>query len=537
MNIQPIQVDLGQQDWKLLLKKPLPQREHYQNGEPGLVYDQVAGRFLGCLDDKDAYFESLYDLVYESDSNLELLSETIDKTISNDTFRSIQKIMNIHQAEKGLSVNRFVAFMEGEALLPIKEKSDYYRYFRSCYINLLNQFESRHPKGLFDPNFRRVVVDTVKWSWNHIDKWLKTMDVTQEVPRVIWYGDATESQSYFLYFLILLGFDVLIYHPEGKDVLEAVDGKVTPIERLPSQTSLRPFPKTRPQRKSTVARRASVEMDEVLHSENSLLFKPWQFRDYAPEAITLKTTYDEVFLIAREKAFIRPNFEAKHGTVFIPTLFSKIHGLSTNRKEYWSRLQELKDAELTEVITRFPFTSEIRGSQLFHYREALRDGVLDPEVMMNGNWWRYKSLPEGLQLGLAKAISRYVEKATFKKMDHESHEDLRLFLFTVALEIPENLLKLIQQFDYSQSVPKLILFNNGSQGRLSRQDAALLVLMNELGFDVVCYNPTGENDLEFYLDQSLFDSHWLEEVSFNESFEEHVSESGSLFKKLIDKFL
>jgi hypothetical protein len=542
VNFQPIKADIHQEDWTSLLSLDYPDRGHYHFDEETLDYVQVAGRFLGCPDDIDDYLEMLYDLVNGHDPDQGVypvypLSEQLDKTISAEQFHAIQKILMIHQEENGLSVNRFVAFMEGESLLPLRENMGFYRHFRKKYIDLLTKFKEKHPKGLADPGFRRVVVDTVKWSWNHIDKWLVGRELSKGMPKVIWYGEASESQAYFLYFLILLGFDVVIFHPEGRDVLREIDEEVTPVLAYPSRHPLVPFPMTRPDRKATLAKKAHHELDQVLHTEDSLLFKPWQFRAYTTQPTTLKTTYDEVVLISREKAFIRPNFAVKNGAVSIPNLFCKIHGISINRKEYWSRIHELVTHDLSVSFTSFPFSLEVKGNQQFHYKEALTNERLDPKKMIQGAWWRFKAMPEGLQLGLANAISRYVEKAILKRQDHESLEQLKLFLFTAALELPESIVKLLQQFDYSQTVPKLVVFNNGKIGEMNRTDAALLVLLNEMGLDVIIYNPTGQNDIEFYLDSSFLDDHWLEEVSFDEDFNAHLYPSGSLLKKFIHKFL
>nr|WP_283249436.1 YceG family protein [Bacillus sp. FJAT-49736] len=526
--------DLDQQDWQRLLAAPLSQRGQYSNEDDQLQYVQVSGKFLGTPMDEDEYLEFLYTFIHDSPFPIHHLDKELDKTISNDVFQAIQKIMNIHHDEKGLSINRFVAFMEGERLLPLKEKGEWYRHYRSSYIQLLQVFQKNHP-DLLHPDFRRIIVDTVKWSWNHISLWLEDMDLREEVPRVLWYGDASKSQSYFLYFLFLLGFDVLLFHPEGKDILTEFKDDSIPVFTYPTTKILMPFPEEKPVRKSTVAKKASEEMEKVLHSDNSLLYRPWQFRSYKPQSITLKTTYDEIFLIMREKAFIRPSFEVKKDTVYIPSIFAKIFGVSTNQKEYWSRIHELTDYELTSIYTRFPITKPVKGNQLYHYQNALTDGKLDPMKMVKGNWWRYRQMPEGLQLGIASAISRYVDKASLTKLEHETEEQLRLYMFAAVMELPESITKLLQQYDYSQTVPRLVIYNNGNSGDLSRSDAALLLLLNELGIDIVLYNPTGQNDIELFIDSNLFDAHWLEEISFEEDFEKHRNKPGTIIKKFIHK--
>ena len=48
---------------------------------------------------------------------VQLISQDhLDKTIPNEQFQSIQKVLNINR-EQQLSINRFVAFLDGEQLL------------------------------------------------------------------------------------------------------------------------------------------------------------------------------------------------------------------------------------------------------------------------------------------------------------------------------------------------------------------------------------------------------------------------------------
>lgn len=64
-----------------------------------------------------------------------------------------------------------------------------------------------------------------KFSLNHLNPWLEKTDIEREMPKVVWYGDATKSQLYFLYYLMLVGCDVLLFHPAGTDQLALVDPK------------------------------------------------------------------------------------------------------------------------------------------------------------------------------------------------------------------------------------------------------------------------------------------------------------------------
>lgn len=530
--IRPIKADINEKDWLSLFKTPLSRRNSFLHSEEELSFTQTAFRILGTYPDEDEYQEVLYGLVHEEELSVVLLSEGLDKSIQQELFQAIQRVLMINTEENGLSVNRLVAFMQGESLMPKAENQALAVHYRESWKTLLEHFKASHDSGFLHPEFRRVFTDLIKWSHNHLASW--NAGLTEEPPKMIWYGDASKSEAYFLYYLILIGADVLVFHPEGSDILAPYDPdeKQTSKIRLGSKGKPLPFPHQKPVRKGTVAFRASKEIEQMLHSDDSMLYKPWQFRSYIPQSITLKTTYDELFILMKEKAFIRPNFEASGQTVQIPALFAKVAGVSKNRKEYWARVQDVTDHELAWTIRSFPFTKTIPGNNHFHFQAALgSDGRLDPEKMMSSNWWSYKELPTGLQQGLAAAISRCCAYPKLKAPDHETEYQTQLYLFNQALYLPPDLLKLVQKFDYAQDIPKMVLYNMEKNGPFSRSDAALVLLMNELGMDIIVFNPPGQNDLELYIQEGCFDIHWLEDVSFEEEFKE-----ASLIKKMFKKW-
>ena len=529
-------------NWEEMFNKPLTERDGYSFDENGFSYTQVAGMILGTPWDALTYREFLCNLTFDRKDVHVLTSGGKDKQISNNQLQSIQRIMNFHRESNGLSVNRLIAFMEGESLFPLKEDKDYYIHLRKACTDLFKTFEAQN-KTLLHNDFGRVLTDIVKWSWNYIEKWITETDYKKQPVRVVWYGRATTSETYFLYFLIILGIDVLIFHPEGENIFAHLQGVEISICSYPNILEFEPLPASKSMREATVAKKASAELEQILGGEGIHIFKPWQLREHLPIAVTLHTTYDEVRLISREKAFVRPGFEVNDKKVHIPVLFSKICGISKERMEYAQNYRELLNTDMVVSRTTFPFSAEVKGNHRFHYEQSLVSGELDPQRIVSANWWRYKLLPNGLQVGLASTISRYVKSAKLKPIPGE---DVRHFLFTQAMEIPDDIMQIMQRFDYSQTVPKLVLFNNGNSGEISRADAARILLFNEFGFDIILLNPTGQNDIELYIDSGQFDSHWLEEISFEEDHQLIMMKQGhiiqqkkkkikSLFKRLLDK--
>ncbi|MCM3114532.1 YceG family protein [Neobacillus sp. MER 74] len=520
-------VALSYENWQALLKKSLPERPNYSLENGTIHIGQVIGKFLGIPIDQDHYYNELFDYVNNPEWDLHLLSEeSLDKTINNHHFQSIQKVINIHREQK-LSINRFTAFLEGEQLLLKSRNPVIHRKLREAMIATLEMFAKSEKDGLVNHDLRRVLVDLVKWSINHLEPVLEKCDPQKEMPKFLWYGDFKKSHQYFLYYLIKLGCDLVIFHPEGKDILEGMMNEPIFSHGYPNRIPAEPFPKAKRTRKATVAYRASKEIETILNQEGSGLYKPWQLRDYTPSSITLKTTYDELFILGKEIAMIRPDFEVGNGQVKIPSIFAKVQGVSKNRKEYWDRLQSLSELDHSLLIRRLPITMESTSDFRFHYRNAHgKDGFINPEIMMKSHYWPYSFLSTGLQKGIANAVRRICDKPGLKPLPTETIEDVKMYLFTQALFMPKPIIQLIEKFDYSQHVPKLIIFNNELAGMLTRSDAALLLLLNQFGIDIILYNPPGHNDIENFLDERLFDKHWLEDVVFEMEFKEP-----SIFKK------
>lgn len=529
----PVSMD----NWLSTLKKPVQERQHYAIEQGMLHFGQVAACFLGLPLDEDEYYNNLYDYIYTEQAELTLISEdTLDKTIENQQFQSIQKVLNINR-EQNLSINRFVAFLDGEQLLLKSKNAALHRKIREAMIEILKLFSTQEREGLKSQELRRVLVDVIKWTINHLGEELDNVKPEQSMPRFLWYGNSNRSHHYFIYYLVQLGCDVIIFSPSGDDVFSNFDSieENVFVYKFPEMKQPESFPTEKRRRSATVAYRASREIESILNHEGSGLYKPWQLREYTPLSVTLKTTYDELFILIKEKAMIRPNFEVRNGQVKIPAIFAKVQGVTKNRKEYWDRIQMVSNFDHSLLIRRFPFTNNINNDFRFHYRNALgHDGLLDPQKMTSAHYWKYQHLPTGLQNGIATAIRNICARPQLKAYHYEDAEEIKTYLFTQGMQIPASVIKLLQKFDYSQDVPKLILYNNELNGTMTRTDAALLLLLNQFGIDIVLYNPPGQNDLENFIHDGVYDVHWLEDVVFEQEFREpsFLKKVQGIFKNL-----
>ena len=525
------------EDWLDLFLSSIRTRPSYHLDESTFRFKRIGMRVLGIPLDEDEYYNTLYSLHINED--VHVLSEDLDKTIESHVFKSVQDILTMHQTEKnGLSINRLIAILYGKNLIPKHNDPNMNRHIQLSIIKVVEYFKEKEKSGLLSADFRRFLIDMIKWLKNHWEKWSEHLTLGSNFPKVVWYGELSISQKYFLVLLMEFGCDVLLFHPSGTDYLADIDteNNLTCKYEYTNKGKLEAFPTKERERQTTVAYRASKQLEIMLNDQDSGIYKPWQFRNFKPTSITLRMTYDDVFIYAKEKAMIRPQFKIDKDRVIIPVIFSKINGVSKDRKDYWSKMKELKQSSLAISIRDFPFTKTTKANYLFHFRHSLdKEGALSPEKMLAGNWWRYGHLPIELQRALAETIKDYCEHPKLLKLNHETENELQLYLFKQASLIPEDFLKLLQKFDYSQDVPRIVLYNMGNHSQLTREDAALLLFLNEFGIDIVMYNPAAQTDIENYVDPSYYDTHWLEDIVFEQEYPDFQQREKSLIKKFIKR--
>lgn len=526
-------VPLTYQSWLEVLHKPISKRPFFHSNQEKKTVQigQVIVRFLGVPTDEEDYYNKLYEYVHGEKAELTLLSgELLDQVKLGKTEG--QKICQLLSGflQQDISMMEFVEALNSEGLLLHSRHPVLNNVIREAFCKVLQRIEKNEAAGLKNENGPQMLTEIIQWSFHFLKEAIRRATPLESMPKFMWYGDYTKSHEYLIHFIIELGCDLVVFSPNGKDILSSFDpgGERTLLHKYPYYKKARPFPTERSRRKSTVAYRASKEIEEILSGEGTVFYKRWQLRDYIPTSITLKTTYDELFILHKELAMIRPGFKVNEGQVRIPSLFAKIQGVSIDRREYWNRLHSLVLIGSTLFIRQLPFSRNIDNDLRFHYRETLdKDGLLNPEKMIRSRYWKYKSLPTSLQKGIAGAIRNICAKPALKAIYKESLNDIRVYLFTQVMQLPGEVVKLLQKFDYSQEVPKVVIYNNGLNGVLTRSDAAALLLLNQIGADIVIYNPGGLNDIENYIDEYLYDIHWLEDVVDEQEYKEP-----SFFKKL-----
>jgi len=527
-------------DWLQEFQDSPKIRAMYKIGPEQVSFSRITVRVLGVPLEEDDYFNELYNLAEKP--NVHILSEELNKQIEQKDFHALQNIFIQHkQTSKGLSINRLVAMMYGYQLIPKHDDAVMNRHLQLAMIRVVERFQNQQSLGLLADDFRRFLIDMVKWLKNHWIQWTKSMKPTDDFPKVVWYGETTISQRYFLLLLMELGCDVLIFHPGKIDEFADIDPTNTYsiTYSYANQTTLQPFPKKLRDRQATVGYRSSQHFEQLMYNQESSVYRPWQFKDHMPRSLTLRMTYDDIFIYSKEKAMVRPKFEVINNEVVIPVIFAKISGVSSIREEYWHYMHKLLASPLTVFVQELPYMKTSRANYHFHYKHCLVNGELSVERIVQSDWWQYGELSIELQYAIAHTMKTSCEQPILKQQPNESLYDLQIFIFKQMTMIPQEILRLLQSFDYSQEVPKLVVYQAPEQPALSREDITLFAFLNRFGIDIVFYNSTGKLDLEKHLLEDTFDVHRLEHMVFDLQYEEPKQQkpsSDTMIKKIFNRF-
>lgn len=317
-------------------------------------------------------------------------------------------------------------------------------------------------------------------------------------PVFLYYGPVTTPEISLLWCLAQMGADVLYVSPEKTDAfrnsalpriwMEAVFENELPLE---------PFPQREEKiRARTTAYDAERELDNLLYNDTGM-FRNRQFARSQP--VTLRTTWDEVGQLWPEEAQVRPSFRTEEGVVYVPNLFSKICGVDGDLNLYWERIRTMITPQ-TWVVTALPFLQNV-GVEKDAVRSCLHNGRLDPKALARAPFYRYGYLPQDTQDYMMEKMQALIDY----DLIIDGGPDLPASILSVLLDLDRDLLRLVQGFDFTRTVPKLLVVDV-TETMFSLEECILLAFLNLIGFDIAVFTPTGYRNLETHIRQDSFDT-------------------------------
>lgn len=336
--------------------------------------------------------------------------------------------------------------------------------------------------------------------------------------KILYYGDIKEHEVYLLLYFSKLGSDVLFISPnkENDNNFKQIKGidNFTRKQENEHSSEVRMFPTTEKLvRRSTVAYKASKEIQELIYGNDVGVFKPWQLEAFKVSPITLKTTYDELKILWKEPSIVRPEFKTVNDIVYMPNLFAKVKGTTEDLSVYWEEVREFINPKNTHFIKGVPFTtidySKRELSEIAYLFNT--DGSLDKERLRSSRFYNFSHLKTSLQDLIFNKVLEVISSDVFKiKIDKE----FRIKVVMTILKLDIEILKLIENFDFGGDIPKLIVMDNNRE-LFSEEDAITICFLNLIGIDILILTPTNYNNIEDIIKEKEFDIHQLPKTTLD----------------------
>ena len=348
------------------------------------------------------------------------------------------------------------------------------------------------------PNLNRLLVAAVvllcrirRWHGELFRGWK-----VGDVPVFILMGGCADADdALYVRWLVRLPVDVLLPVPDLEKPCALADDTLLELEGGESLRADR-FPRDDATLQlSTMAAHAEKDLDALLYSDSGI-YRNRQFAN--ANAVTLRTTCDELFILWDQELRYRPGFSADGGAVSMPVLFAKISGVEGGRlPAYWQRVRSLAGEE-TLFVPQLPIPLEAGPTQALALK-ALKNGRIDREILRRDRRYPFGLLREELQAHLFDKAQLMLDRRLIRGTFVNGTE---YTVLATALAMGKELLRLLQAFDFTRKNPKVVCVDC-KEGGATLQDAIMLTLLNLVGFDVALFVPTGYQTIERFMADNL----------------------------------
>lgn len=450
--------------------------------------------------DEEAVYTNMLLKFKESFSGLKKQLIFIEKTLDNPNADEVKALGNIPRG----NVKEMIDAM---ALL-IKLNGDPLRtaLAQKALREMLNELYTGNPTVII--NYGNKLI-----TWLYRCTQARKYAVQYEdIPTVLYYGDISQSEIYFLHFMSRCGFDVIYITPNKSNLDPIVDknpnGRMQ-IFQLPQTKASGKYPdKPIKMKVSTVAYSAERELDTMLYNGDAGLFRSFQFPN--SQSVTLRTTFEEIGILWKHESKFRTGFEVNGNLVSVPNIFAKISGVKDgNVNDYWDEIRDRLTPE-TVIYIKEAKPNPDGALDLSVYRSYYRNGQIDLEKLKASNLNKYSYLPDRTQDFIFYKLQEAVESGFLKLQG----DDLMCAVIHYGLSLGKDLLQILQRFDFTKQIPKII-YIDAVEETFSVEECVRLVLFNLFGFDILIYTPTGYKNLETYVTAEAFEEHTMNEFMYN----------------------
>jgi YceG-like Ter operon protein len=397
----------------------------------------------------------------------------------------------------------------------IQMLTDLARKIGSPYPRLRNQIQKAFVDCIVEeskneeenlPRLKNKAVYLVAW-FHRYAKYLFTKEKNLNLPVFIYFGTCKNvAETLLLRFFASLPLDVFVINPNTQKVCMLTDSRLFD-RNYEDSIALDKFPvKIEDVNYGTVAYHAEQDLNSLLYQDSGM-YRNQQYKDAV--AVTLKTMYEELYLLWDQEVNLRPSFEIIQDKVVIPTILTKVTGVKNQDVgQYWKDIKKL----LVEDTILIDETSFYKSSgEKFDSKNAIKNGVLQKESIFRNRNYKYGIFREEIQEYMLNKLQELLDSkliyGTFTAGVEHS-------IISIVMDLDKNITRLIQKMDFTKKNPKLVLTNTG-ETEYGLEESIILAYLHFIGFDIALFVPTGYRLIKKHYTQPFFVEHQIGEFMYD----------------------
>lgn len=370
--------------------------------------------------------------------------------------------------------------------------------------------------------------------------------------KCIYFGKIDRISVYFLILLYRMMCDVIYICPSDKyeEVFEKYDydmlSKVVKSDKLVD--NIEKYNLQYISKKGIELRKikstASYVQESVYDNlfKNKELYYTNQFIDYEVAPLLFEGVIPDFYNTFVNDVRFREGFKVNEETktVFFSHFFTEVQGVQKDYEEYVKLVRHLLKTKNTiffiekeydkvlldenikeskrnrEIFLEkniFMINDEIITRRMFYFSELAftvnEDGTYNLEDIKKVSFYNLRNLKEKTVSYIFKVFNEVISTPlVFFNKDLSFLEKTKL-LFLMLLVNPL-VYKLLERFDYTNSVPKIVIYLD-NQDELKENMCQVLTILSMLGIDIVILSPNGKSGLDKYINQNAYTTLLLDE--------------------------
>lgn len=204
---------------------------------------------------------------------------------------------------------------------------------------------------------------------------------------------------------------------------------------------------------------------------------------------------------------MRQGFETRNDVVTLPTIYARLGGIPDG--DYSRFTQTLNDLKSDAILIENTIYNE-QSINLFA-AECMESGKVSIQKIKRHRAYKYAYLRDDIQSYMLSKIQELLDIGEIQGVGKNGVENV---LFQVVLNLPQQFIQAMQNFDFTKKNPKLINVRTSTE-QMSLQDSILVTYLSLLGFDILLVVPTGYNILNAHTTRELFKNHEFGNYEYN----------------------